>query len=78
MKKFEVGKVYEMRSPCDSECVWRYGVVARTAATVTLFDGRAAIKRRINKSISECRGAESVMPLGNYSMAPILSADLNG
>jgi hypothetical protein len=30
---------------------------------------------RINKGLSEFSGAESVKPLGSYSMCPILSAD---
>ena len=31
--------------------------------------------KSINKQLSEWNGAESVYPLGNYSMAPVLSAD---
>lgn len=75
MRKFEVGKTYSMRSACDHNCVWTYTVTARTAQTITLTYGKESIRCRINKKISEYRGAESVFPIGKYSMAPILSAD---
>ena len=75
MKKFEIGKTYSVRSICNHDCVWTYKVVDRTACTVTLKDdGGNTAKFRISKKTSEYRGAESVYPLGNYSMCPILSA----
>lgn len=74
MKKFEVGKTYSMRSVCDHNCVWQYVVMSRTPATVTLYNGNIFIKCRINKEYSEYRNAETVFPLGRYSMQPILSA----
>ena len=75
MKKFEVGTTYSMRSACNQDCVWTFTVTARTAQTITLTDGKARQQCRISKTISQYRGAESVFPLGQYSMAPILSAD---
>lgn len=75
MKKFEVGETYNMRSACNQECVWTYTVTARTAQTVTVTDGKEVRKLRICKAVSEFRAAESVFPLGQYSLAPILSAD---
>ena len=74
MKKFEVGKTYNMRSIGDHECVWSYKVTDRTAQTVTLTDGKKTIKCRIVKALSQYRNTESVYPLGKYSMCPILSA----
>ena len=74
MKKFEIGKTYTMGSICNHEAVWSYTVKARTAQTITLDDGRETIRCRISKKFSEYRGAETVFPLGQYSMAPILSA----
>lgn len=79
MKKFEVGKVYEMRSACNQDCVWRYKVTARTASTVTLENMNdltrgKTIRCRISKAYSDEQG-EAVLPLGGYSMAPVLSAD---
>lgn len=75
MKTFEIGGTYSMRSACDHNCVWTYKVIARTAQMVTLSDGVEIIKCRINKKISEWNKAETVFPLGRYSMAPVLSAD---
>ena len=82
MKMFEVGKRYEMRSACDHDCIWRYKVVERTTCIITLQrinkDGSPCgltQRCRITKGLSELRGAESVMPFGRYSMAPVLSAD---
>lgn len=76
MKKFEVGKSYECSSICDHNCVWRYKVVDRTENTVTLetLDRMEIIKRRIIKGLSEFNNAESIYPLGKYSMCPILHA----
>ena len=76
MKQFEIGKAYSMRSACDHECVWSYIVTERTAATVTLMDDNGKVKKcRINSKVSEWCGAETVYPLGHYSMAPSLSAN---
>ena len=81
MKKFEVGKRYLMRSACDHDCVWLYAVVSRTESTVVLQQLRMGkpygdqSRHRISKKLTEYRNAESLMPLGSYSMAPILSAD---
>lgn len=75
MEKFEIGKTYYMRSACDYECIWAYTITERTAATVTITDGKKIQRCRISKRTSEIRAAESIFPLGQYSMAPILSAD---
>lgn len=74
MNTFEINKTYSMRSICDHECVWTYTVVARTATTITITDGKETKKCRINKAYSEYRNAETIFPLGRYSMCPILSA----
>lgn len=76
MSKFEIGKNYSMRSACDHNCIWTYKVVDRTACTVTLLDvdTNKVKKCRISKLYSEWNKSETVLPLGNYSMAPTLSA----
>lgn len=76
MTKFEVGKVYEMTSICNQDCVWSYVVVGRTESTITLKDlVTETVKRcRVNKYLTETSGCESVYPLGRYSMCPILRA----
>lgn len=76
MKTFTVGNKYNMRSVCDHNCVWEYTVIKRTSCTVTIQDEKGATKTcRISKGYSEHRGAETIFPLGQYSMCPILSAD---
>ena len=74
MKKFEIGKEYSMKSICDHECVWTYTVIARTAQTITISDGTEIKKCRVIKKVSEYRNAETIFPLGQYSMAPSLVA----
>ena len=74
MKKFEIGKEYSMRSIGDHDCVWTYTVTARAAKTITITDGRKVQKCRIIQKVSEWRNAETVYPLGKYSMAPSLTA----
>lgn len=74
MKKFEVGKSYSMRSACNHNCVWTYTVTERTAQTITISDGKVSKKCRISKDVSEYRNAETVYPLGKYSMCPSLTA----
>ena len=74
MKKFEIGKTYSMRSLGDYDCVWTYTVTARTAQTITITDGKETKRCRVSKGISEYYGREHIYPLGQYSMAPSLSA----
>lgn len=76
MLKFEIGKTYTTASICNSDCVFSYKVVKRTAATVTMINKFGVQNTyRINKKVSEYRNAETILPEGNYSMCPILSAD---
>ena len=74
MNKFEIGKTYTMKSICDHNCIWSYTVTDRTAQTITVTDGNKTLKLRVNKRVSEYCNAETVYPLGSYSMAPSLSA----
>lgn len=76
MKKFEVGKKYTTRSVCDYDCIFEYTITARTNSTVTAVDkfGKVA-KYRISKKYSEFRDAETFLPMGNYSMCPMISAN---
>ena len=72
--KFEVGKSYEMRSPCDVECIWKFEVLSRTASTVTILNGSRVQTVRVAKNETEWNQAETVFPLGRHSMAPCLRA----
>lgn len=74
MKAFEIGKTYTCFSICDQGCTWSYKVIARTAQTITVTDGREKKTLRIIKKLSEWNNTESTYPLGQYSMAPILRA----
>lgn len=74
MKRFEIGSTYSMRSICDYNCIWNYTVTGRTAQTITVTDGKETKKLRISQKYSQYRNAETVFPLGHYSMAPMLSA----
>jgi hypothetical protein len=67
MHAFEVGKTYSTRSVCDHNCVFAITVAKRTAKTITTTAGK-----RLGIKIYDDR--EQVMPLGRYSMAPIISA----
>lgn len=75
MKTFEIGKSYTMRSIGDHDCIWTYTVIKRTSKTITISDGKETKTCRVNAQTSEIRNAESIYPLGRYSMSPILSAD---
>lgn len=74
MKRFEIGSTYSMRSICDHNCIWSYTVTGRTAQTITATNGKETKKYRISQKYSEYRNAETVFPLGHYSMAPMLTA----
>lgn len=74
MKKFEIGQKYTHGYAGDSNLFNTWEVIARTAQTITIECDGEIKKCRINKLISEYNNAESVYPLGKYSMAPILVA----
>ncbi len=76
MTQFEVGTTYSCRSICDYECVWSFTVIGRTGKTIVVMqEGKAEAKSlRINAKLSERNEAETVFPLGRYSMAPTLVA----
>ena len=72
---FDIGKTYSISSPCDHNCICTYTIIARTAQTITIEDGKQVKKCRISKQYSEYNKAETVFPLGQYSMCPILTAE---
>ena len=71
MTKFETGKKYFTRSICDSDCIWTFEVIKRTAKRITIQNGSKVSIVGVN----EYDGAELCYPLGRYSMSPILRAD---
>lgn len=74
MEKFEVGKSYTHGWIGDSELFTTWEVIARTARTITIKNGREIHKRRIIKYYEERDGIEAIYPLGEYSMCPVLRA----
>ena len=67
VKTFEVGKTYQGRSVCDHDCIFSITVVRRTAKMLHTSNGKT-LKIAIHDFV------ESVKPMGNYSMAPIIRA----
>ena len=72
MSIFEIGKTYATRSACDHECIWKFRVVSRTEKTLLLQDEDGKARRR---GISADASGEYCLPLGRYSMAPVLRAE---
>lgn len=72
VKKFEVGKSYQCRSVCDSDCVFTFTVLKRTEKTVTLQDSVSKEIYRRRPDVWD--GQEVCFPMGYYSMCPIIRA----
>ena len=77
MRKFNENEIYSTRSACDYDCQFRFRVVRRTAKSIWICqvftDWESKVTRRSIKP-SWNGEAETVLPLGNYSMAPTLTA----
>ena len=70
MTKFQIGKTYQTRSICDSECVFSFTVFDRTDKTIVIDVHGERVKRKVYIHENE----ETAMPLGRYSMAPCIKA----
>jgi hypothetical protein len=70
-KCFEVGKTYSTRSICNSDCIFSFTILGRTAKTIT-FKSMGAIK---TKGIKIHEAVETCMPQGRHSIAPMIRAD---
>lgn len=69
--RFEVGWSYFCRSACDSNCIWHFEIIRRTASSVwVLVDGKEC-----RRGIRVWDGVEKFEPFGRYSMSPVVSAD---
>lgn len=78
IKKFEVGKSYGGRFVCNSDSGFSYKVIARTEKTVTIQEELG--HNKFEGEIKKCRikmffDAESIYPMGRYSMCPVLHAE---
>lgn len=72
MTQFQVGTAYFCRSVCNYDSVWTFKIASRTAKMIKTECGKSL---RIHAPLTAMNNAETVFPLGRYSMAPILSAD---
>ena len=68
---FTVGGVYDTG---HGDYTWTFEAVARTAKFVTLQDGIGDL-HRVKVHIDARDGGEWALPLGSYSMAPVIRAD---
>lgn len=73
MIQFEQGKKYWCNSVCDSNCTWLFEIIKRTDNNVWIKDHHTG--ETVRKKVKVWNDVEEVMPLGTYSMAPILSAE---
>lgn len=69
--KFKVGETYSTRSVCNWDCVFTIKVIKRTAKFITFERHGEEISR---KGVYVAGGVEQCAFLGNYSMAPVVSA----
>ncbi len=68
---FQVGTTYSATSNCDSNCVWTFEVIKRTAKFITLRESDGDIRR---VGVRAYDGEEWASPFGSYSMAPVIRA----
>lgn len=77
MKTFKEGKKYFGRSICDTDCIIRIQIVKRTNSFVTVkfYDKNHDWPTKQTRfKVQTSRDIEYIQ-LGQYSMAPIISAD---
>jgi hypothetical protein len=72
MKKFKIGQTYTTRSACDYDCVFTWTVVGRTEKSIKIVGD--CLSKPTSRKIRIYGDYESVMPLGSFSMAPVISA----
>ncbi len=68
---FQIGESYNTGRCGDY--VWSFTVIARTAKFITIQDDDDARTYRVGIWVSD--GVEKALPLGRYSMAPVIFAD---
>ena len=71
-KTFEVGNTYSARSACDHTAVWTWTVVKRSAKFLTL---EASDGKNVRVGVKVSNGAEWALPMGSFSMAPVIRAE---
>lgn len=71
INKFEVGKTYSTASIGDSECIFSFVILRRTAKSIWA-EIHGKVERRM---VYIYDGIERFKPFGNYSMAAVISAN---
>lgn len=74
MRKFEIGKKYTHGWIGDSTLFTTWEVIKRTSQTITIKHNNEIKTCKIIKQLSEWEQAETIYPMGKYSMCPILRA----
>lgn len=72
MTQFEKNKTYFMKSVCDQDCNWICVMLSRTEKFITIYvfdEGVKKVAVRVDDGVEYC------LPLGKYSMAPVLRAN---
>lgn len=69
---FQVGTAY---TTGRGDYEWSFLVTARTAKFITITDPVDGKSRRVGVTMSWTGDSEVALPLGKYSMAPVINAD---
>lgn len=69
---FRLGQIVTATSAFDSECIWTFEVIHRSAKFVTLRDVDTGDLLRVGVRVHY--GEEWASPFGRYSMAPVVRA----
>lgn len=72
MEQFETARTYTAKSVCDQDTVFSFTITRRTAKSVWIVG--ESIKEETRRAIKIHDGEECIMPMGSYSMAPMLRA----
>jgi hypothetical protein len=72
MKRFQVNVEYTARSICDYDCVFRFRISRRTEKNVWVYG--ESLDKPTRRAVKRDGEGEYILPLGNYSMAPMLRA----
>lgn len=73
INQFKVGQTYTTRSACDYDCIFSFTVVSRTDKSVKIIGD--LLDKPTSRKIRIYSDSESVMPLGSFSMAPVITAN---
>jgi len=71
--QFETGKTYTTGETRDY--VWHFTVVSRTKKFITISNDAYRADETTRVGVTEWQGVERAMPLGTFSMAPVIAAD---